>query len=54
MKPYFVFTVLFLLALFLFISAFFFLEGTARGLVGIVATGLTVAITVYGFDNTKN
>ena len=54
MKPYFVFTMLFLLALFLFVSAFFFLEGDARWLVGIVATILTVAVTVYGFDRTKD
>lgn len=54
MKAYFVFTMLFLLSLFLFVSAFFFLEGDAKWLVGIVATLLTVAVTVYGFDKTKN
>lgn len=54
MKAYFVFTMLFLLALFLFVSSFFFLKGDAVWLVGIVATILTVAVTVYGFDNTKN
>jgi len=54
MKPYFVFTMLFLLALFLFVSSFFFLEGNATWLVGVVATILTVAIVYYGFDKTKN
>lgn len=54
MKSYFVFTMLFLLALFLFVSAFFFLEGTARGLVGLVATGVTTAVVCYGFNETKD
>ena len=54
MKPYFVFTMLFLLALFLFVSAFFFLEGSAAGLVGFVATILTVAVVAYGFNKTKD
>ena len=54
MKPYFVFTMLFLLTLFLFISAFFFLEGSVAILVGLAASLLTVAVTVYGFEKTKD
>ena len=53
MKPYFVFTMLFLLALFLFICAFFFLKGNAAGLVGAFAALLTVAVVIYGFYKTK-
>ena len=45
---------LFLLALFLFISAFFFLKGTAAGFVIAIATLLTVAVVCYGFDKTKD
>ena len=54
MKPYFVFTMLFLLALFLFISAFFFLEGRGAVPVGLAAALLTVAVTTYGFEKTKD
>lgn len=54
MKPYFVFTMLFLLALLLFVLAFFFLKGDATWIVGSVATVLTIAIIVYGFENTKD
>ena len=53
MSKYFVFTLLFLLAVFLWVSTIFWLVGKAAGCVGFVATILTAAVVVYGYQNSE-
>lgn len=52
MKPYFVFTLLFLLVVFLWVATIFWLECEAAGGVGCVAAVSTVALIWYGYDRT--
>ena len=54
MKKYYVFTALFLLTVFLWVSVIFWLTGEAAGAVGFCAAVLTVAVVGYGWNNTEN
>ena len=54
MNRYFVFTLLFLLVVFLWLSAIFWLSCDAAGCVGFCAAVLTVALVIYGWNNTEN
>ena len=54
MNKYYVFTALFFLTIFLWVSVIFLLTAEAAGAVGICAAVLTIALVVYGWDNTEN
>lgn len=54
MKKYYVFTALFLLTVFLWVSVIFWLTAEAAGAVGFCAAVLTVAVVGYGWNNTEN
>ena len=54
MNRYYVFTILFLLVAFLWLSVIFWLTAEAAGAVGFCAAVLTIALVIYGWDNTEN
>lgn len=54
MNRYYVFTILFLLVTFLWLSVIFWLTSEAAGAVGFCAAVLTVALVAYGWNNTEN
>ena len=54
MKKCYVFTALFLLTIFLWVSVIFWLTADAAGAVGFCAAVLTVALVTYGWNNTEN
>lgn len=54
MKSYFVFTLLFLLVVFLWVATILWLECEAAGCVGCVAAASTAALMCYGYDKTKD
>lgn len=53
MNKYYVFSVLFLLVMFLWLSVIFFLSGEAAGCVGFCAAALSVALVSYGWNHTE-
>jgi hypothetical protein len=54
MNKYYVFTALFFLAVFLWMSVIFWLTADAAGAVGFCAAVLTIALVAYGWNNTEN